>query len=165
MQTAAPTETTTKTPPPKPRDVSASASLMGLAEHRRQDWVLDVPEDHTPDDLLKASYWAHVAQGLEQYARIEARAETGEWVAELIVVQAGRNWATVKLLALHDLIPQANAKDAPEREVRHAVAWKGAIKKFCVVRLSDKAIISEGHANRPTADAALAQYENMIATS
>jgi hypothetical protein len=69
------------------------------------------------------------------------------------------------MLALHDLRPQDHPRAEQAGEAKHVVQWKGGIKKFCVVRLSDRAVISEGHANRPSADAALLQYENMIATS
>jgi hypothetical protein len=149
--------------PDKKRDVSAIPQSMGLAEAKRRDFVLDVPEEHSRTDLLDPSYWAHVARDLAPFDRIEARAETGEWFSELVVVSAGRNFAIVRELSHFDMTGQATAS-APVEMHRHAVQWKGS-RKFCVVRLSDKAIISEGHHARHDADSALIEYENRIAAS
>jgi hypothetical protein len=134
---------------------------MGLAEAKRRDFVVDVPEDHSRTDLLDPSYWAHVSRELSPFDRIEARAETGEWFCELVVVSAGRNYAIVREISYFDM---AGKDSAPTVEKRHTVKFRGP-KKFCVVRISDGAIISENHPTSIDAETALIQYETRIATS
>lgn len=153
---------TTPAPVEKKRDVSAIPQSMGLAEAKRRDFVLDVPEDHLRSDLLDPAYWAHVARELSAFDRIEARSETGEWFCELVVVSAGRNYAVVRELNYFDMAGQAPSESPVEP--KHMVMLRGP-KKFCVVRISDKAIISEGHPSRIDAETSLIQYENRIAAS
>lgn len=146
----------------KKREAVATMGAIGLADAKRRDFVLDVPEGHTREDLLDPSYWAHVAQEFVPFDRIEARAETGEWFSDLVVVSAGRTFVIVRELAFHNLNPKDTP--VPQTEVRHTVQWKGP-KKFCVIRLSDRAIISDGHHTRQDADTALVQYEARVALS
>ena len=148
--------------PEKKRDVSAIPRSMGLAEAKRRDFVVDVPEDHLRSDLLDPAYWAHVSRELSAFDRIEARSETGEWFCELVVVSAGRNYAVMRELSFFDMT--GSAVSEPPVESKHMVMLRGP-KKFCVVRISDKAIISEGHSSRIDAETALIQYENRIAAS
>lgn len=147
--------------PAKPRDVSALMTNIGLSEQLRQDWVLLVPEGHAPDDLLDTGYWAHVAQRFQQFDRIEARAETGEWLAELLVVRCGRNWASVKMLALHEL---NEATKVAGVAAKHFVKWRGAVHKWCVLRISDQQVIQTGLDSRLAAESALEQYERVLNT-
>jgi hypothetical protein len=145
----------------KKREVSAIPQSVGLAEAKRRDFVVDVPEEHRREDLLDPAYWAHVARELAPFDRIEARAETSEWFSELVVVSAGRNYAVVREISHFDMTGQASA---PSVEARHTVSWKGP-RKFCVVRLKDREVISDGHHTREDAQLALVQYENRISAS
>ena len=79
------------------RAVYAMPEYMQLAEQWRQDFVLHVPEEHTVEDLQDTAYWAHVAaqRAMQRFDRIEARAETGEWVADLLVVN-GETFRVIK---------------------------------------------------------------------
>lgn len=148
--------------PPK-RDASLVPQHIGLAESKRHDYVADIPEAHTREDLLQPGYWAHVATQLAPFDRIECRSETGEWFSDLVVISAGRNYAVVRELQHVNFTDQPAA--APQAvESKHHIVWKGP-KKFVVVRNSDKAIISEGHHTRTDAQLALDQYEARIATS
>jgi len=147
--------------PEKKRDVSAISNALGLAEAKRRDFVLNVPEDHLRSDLLDPAYWAHVSRELSAFDRIEARSETGEWFCELVVVSAGRNYAVMRELSFFDM---TGSVTEPPVESKHMVMLRGP-KKFCVVRISDKAIISEGHSSRIEAEMSLIQYENRIAAS
>lgn len=149
-------------PETKRKAVYAMPEYMQLAEQWRQDFVVHVPEEHTVEDLLEPAYWAHVAgaRAMQRFDRIEARAETGEWVADLLVVSAGRNWANVKLLATHDMTATAS-KATPE--ARHTVKLRGP-HKWCVMRISDGAVIQQGLETKQAAEIAMAQYENTLAT-
>lgn len=140
--------------------VYAMPDQIQIAEQWRQDFVLYVPEDHTVEDLTDPAYWAHVAaeRALQKMDRVEARAISGEWVAELMVVTAGRNYAQMKLLVVHDLstyVPKATA------EPKHEVRLRGP-HKWCVVRKSDGAVIQQGLDTKHAAEAAMTQYESTI---
>ena len=143
------------------RDVAARPEALGLAEQKRQDWVLDVPEEHTTEDLCDPAYWSHVAARFQMFDRIEARSDTCKWVAELMVVQAGRNWARVKLIVVHDTTA---TKGVPSTEPKHAVRLRGP-KKWSIVRIKDNVVIQENIATEVDAMAALQQYEHTLANT
>lgn len=129
---------------------------MGLAEARRRDWVVDAEEGTTEEEVLDPQYWAHMASQLQPMDRIDVRAETGDWLLELIVINRGRNWAQVHLAAKHDLAPRAEIMPAA---VKHEIKWKGTGKKFCVIRLADSAVVQEGFEDRLVAAQWLANHE------
>lgn len=143
------------------RAVILNPSRMALAEQWRQDWVINVPEADKIEDVLDFAYWSHVAQSMQQFDRIEARCETGEWTADLIVTDVGRNWAKVYLVAKHDLCPAGGSAGAPKASIKHRVEWKGPQRKHIVVRISDGAVIQEGIATKEAAQMWLLNYETV----
>lgn len=137
-------------------------SNMNLAEQWRQDWIINVPDGDSLDDVLNPGYWAHacIEKPMQQFDRIEARAENGEWVADLIVVAVGRNWVTMHLVKKHDLT--VGVDKVPEVKSGFEVVFKGP-RKFCVKRLSDDALIQEGIATKLEAYTWVENHERMIA--
>ena len=136
---------------------------MALAEQWRQDWVVNAEEGTTIEEVLDPSYWAHMAAHLQQFDRIEVRMETGQWVAELITKQVGRNWAAVHLVVKHDL--EASQDLTPDTAKKHEVVWRGSQHKHCVVRLADKEILQSGISSKTEAQAWLDNYERTISVS
>lgn len=114
---------------------------FGLAENKRQDWVLDVPVSVTLEQAMEPSYYAHVAAQMEPLDNVQLRCEDGSWVADLIVQFCERNYARV-VLKTHTKL--GSEKDAPEVSVEHRVEWKGPTLKWCVIRNSDNKIIKDG---------------------
>ncbi len=149
------------TTPPK-RDAVCVPQHLGLVESKRHDYVADIPEEHTREDLLQPGYWAHVATMFAPFDRIECRSETGEWFSDLVVISSGRNYAVMREVQHVNFTDQPTAP-VQAVESKHHIVWKGP-KKFVVVRNSDKAIISEGHHTRTDAQLALDQYEARIAS-
>lgn len=125
----------------KKRSVTLHPGRKQLAESARNLWVANAEAGTTIQDVLQTAYWAHVASELRTYDHIEVRLETGEWVAELLVVSQGLNWAKVHMLHFHDL---NGASEAPPDSQLHEVKWRGPQHKFCVVRLSDSAVLQAG---------------------
>ena len=144
---------------PVQRTIVLAEARLGLSEHRRQDWVVDAAEGTAVSDLSNPAYWAFVAGKFNPFDRVEVRVETGDWVAELIVVDVGRNWARMHLTAMHDLSTAARA--APANAILHKVEYKGPYKKHCVIRLSDSMMIQEGIATKLEAEAWLANHERV----
>lgn len=128
---------------------------MGLAESLRQDWVVNAEEGTTPQEVMAPEYWAHMASQLQQFDHVEVRMETGEWIAQLVVVSTGRNWAQMHLAGLIELEKRNEAAVA----AKHRVDWKGPQKKFSVIRSADQVAIQDGFASRVEADRWLANYE------
>lgn len=147
--------------PAKKREVVLVEPRIGLAEHKRQEWVVEAEEGTMPEDILEPVYWSHVAARFNRLDRIEVRQETGEWICELIVVNAERNWASVHVSAFHDLrkVPTT----APSSSIKHRVIWKGNHKKHCVIRIADAAIIQEGFATAALAQEWMANHERVTA--
>lgn len=129
---------------------------FGLAESKRQDFVVDVAMGVLVDEIVQPSYWSHVAGQLYAGDHIEARAEDFSWIAHLIVKFAEKNYAVVHLdrviqLEKVDLNPVASAK--------HRVEWKGPMHRFCVIRVADSEKVQGGFKTRGEADDWMKNHE------
>lgn len=126
-----------------------------LAEQVRNAWVVNAEEGTTIQDVLEPSYWAHVARELKPYDHIEVRLETGDWIAQLLVISQGLNWAKVHMLQKHDL---AMSQEAPPSSQKHEVKWRGPQHKWCVMRLIDNQALQTGM-EKDEASAWMRNYE------
>lgn len=158
------TATTEKPAPQKHRPSGKSAPVImpdrvGLAESKRQDWVVDVPIAHTLQHCLDPSYWAHVAAQMEPLDHIELRAEDGSWIAYLVVRFCERSYARV---VLDREVKLDGELAAPAESVKHRVEWKGTQLKHCVIRNSDDKILQQGIRSKPEADRWLIDYEKTV---
>lgn len=130
---------------------------VGLAEHKRSDWVVDVEVGVSTDDILDPSFWSFVSKDFNPYDTIEVRADDGKWIAHLRVVSCERNYAKVQLRGPVEEIKH-NA-DVPNASVKHKIEFKGAHLKHCVIRVSDSAVLQNGFKTRDEADVWLRSYE------
>lgn len=140
----------------KRRSVIIDPQRMHLAEFERQDWIVNAEEGTLISDIVDPGYWAHMAAQMKPYDRIEVRLETGEWIAEVLVLSTDRNWAKVHLLVKYDIAPELVNSISP---LQHAVEWKGVQKKHCVIRKSDQKIVQEGFEDKNKALQWLANHE------
>ena len=122
---------------------------IGLAEQLRQDWVVNAEEGTTIKDVLDPGYWAHCAAQMQVYDHVEVRLETGEWLAELLVLDVGRNYARMYLAKVHDFA-EVNT-EMPTNAITHKVEWKGPQRKHVVIRLADNAAVQEGFSEKSAA--------------
>lgn len=142
------------------RVVILSEARRGLAEAMRQDWVVNAEEGTTPEDVMQSVYWSHVSARMQPFDRIDVRAETGEWLMELLVMQSGRNFALVHKLAFHDLRKtQESAIDSEKFEV----SWKGPQRKYAVIRKADSQIVQDGFSDKRSAEVWMDQHEKAAA--
>lgn len=119
-----------------------------------------IPEHGTPfEDILKPAYWSHVAAKFHPTDRIEVLAEDGSWFAELIVISAARNWASVSVLRFVELAEVVTPKPQADQ---FAVQWKGQKLLHCVIRQSDKVIIKDSFSTAAEASKWLESYENTL---
>jgi hypothetical protein len=128
-----------------------------LAEHARQEWVINAEDGTSVEDILQPGYWAHCAGNMQPFDRVEVRLETGDWTADLIVVTCGRNWASMKLIAKHDLL--AKETPTPITPMDHEVIYKGPQLLHCVIRKSDSAVIMDRMRTKAEALAWLENFE------
>lgn len=141
------------------RDVVLSPSRMALAEHWRQDWCVNAEIGTTADDITSSGYFAHMAEQLKPYDHIEVRSEDGTWMANLIVVNAERNWAHVKLVSYIELTDESNAVEAASK--KNIVQFKGPHHKWSVIRVADGDKIKTGCASRDEATVWMNEYEKV----
>lgn len=138
------------------REVSLMPTRLSLAEHWRRDFCVNAEEGTLPADIVNPAYWSHVAAQLQQFDRIDVREETGAWLAELIVVDAGRNYAKVFMAKCH-IFQDIDKMPAPA--AKHRVEWKGPQRRHSVIRIADGQVLQEGFPDKSAASAWLENYE------
>ena len=140
------------------RVVILNPQRIGLAEQKRQDWIVDAEEGTTIEDVLNPAYWAHCAAQMSVFDNIFVRLETGEWMVHLIVLQTGRNYLRAHLAHQYDF---TNADTStPANAITHVVEWKGPVKKHVVIRKADGAVIQDGFSGKNEAQQWLTNYLN-----
>ena len=140
------------------RSPTLQPERMRLAEYDRQDWVINCEPEITVEDILEPGYWAHVAQLMKPYDHIEARAEDGTWVADLVVTGCDRTWAKVALKQQYHL----TSKDVSLSQAnKHEVQWKGPQLRWATVRTDDRAIVKAGFQTKEEAGAWTKEHEKV----
>lgn len=147
-------------PAAKKRAVVVDPQRMQNAEYLRRDWVCTAEEGTTVDDLLDPGYWSHVATQLTMYDRIEVRIDSGEYLLELLVKEAGRNWAQVALLHHHDLAGKVTTGEAVTADFD--AVFKGPLRKWCAIRKSDSVALHEKMETKAQALEWISGYERTI---
>lgn len=150
------------TPPPAPtgnRSPAISVERVKLAEYDRQNWVVNVEPGQTVEDLKRPDYWCHVAQQLSPYDHIEARAEDGSWIADLIVVRAESRWAKV---LVKDVI--VLEEDDTEGSELHSVKWHGPQHKWSIFSAANGEIVRDGFKTKGEAEAWRIDHEKTLST-
>jgi hypothetical protein len=132
---------------------------MKSAEYARQDFVIDADEGTTREDILRTDYWAHVSPMFKPFDHLDVREESGAWVAQLLVVDSGRNWAKVHVMQFHDL--HATAAIATPAD-RYKIEWKGTHHKYSVIRLNDNAVVQNGFGTKDEAAVWLKGHETIV---
>ena len=79
-------------PEPKRAPQIGEGRVMG-SEYARQDWVANLEDGTTLEDIMRPEFWSHNAARFQPYATIECRAEDGTWIAYLVVTGCDRTWA------------------------------------------------------------------------
>lgn len=112
-------------------------------------------------DLQDPAFWAHHAVRMRPCDEIRARAEDGSWVAYLLVLDASRTWARVKVLSEHKLgtadvaLSQAVLEDQEKRvaeiKANFTITFRGP-HRHSVIRKQDKTVMSEDHITKADAE-------------
>lgn len=130
-----------------------------MAEHGRNVWLVTAESSEHPQDFLKPEFYAHVAKDMRPFDHVEVRTDDGLYWALLLVLTADKTWAKVEPLIEKRLQP-VNHEQAVD--TGYVVEFKGPNRKWSVIRKMDKSAVSEGHADRPSAEAWLGQHLRTI---
>lgn len=117
---------------------------MKEGQYERTVWVITAHENTYPQDFTDPAYWSHVASKLRPWDRIEARANDGTWYAELIVLEAGRNWARVQLLSAISLTTADIAMTQSNKLSAYEIVFRGPHSQWSVIRKADREVVHEG---------------------
>lgn len=133
-----------KAPEPERKVRQIEAPRFAGLEYGREAWLATAFANTTPQDLLDPSYWSHVSMKMRPRARIEAWADDGTWMAEYVVLDCGRNWAKLHLLAVHHLTTADVATSQADAMSPYEVTFRGHHAKWSVIRKTDRAVMHEG---------------------
>jgi len=120
------------------------------------DWTLTVERGTSLEDVLNPAFLSNVAARLHPYDHIRVRVDSGEWYAELMVLDCGRVWAKLVVLSKYELVGEA--VNAEEMDDQFYVQHRGPHLKFCVVRKSDKEPIKDQFASKAEAQTWLSSH-------
>lgn len=129
-----------------------------LDEHVNANHTITVETGTTPEDLLNPALYANISNRMNAYDHIRVRTDTGEWYAELLVLDCGKNWARVVQLYFIDL--RGKETELPDNDVynKFAVMHRGPHLKWCVIRKEDKEPIKEQCNSKQEAQSWLSSY-------
>lgn len=113
-------------------------------EFMRSEYLCTAHPNTTPEDLLAPEYWAHISAQLRPRDRIEAWANDGSWMAEYVVLEAGRNWARLHLLQVYHFTSGDQAMTQADAMSPYEITFRGPHAKWSVVRKSDRQVVHEG---------------------
>lgn len=125
-------------------------------EYVNTNWTVTVEAGTSIEDVLNPAFFANIAVKMHQYDRIRVRIDTGEWYAELLVLDCARTWAKTFKLSYFELVKPG--ADDPAIDDQYFVKHNGPHYKFCVIRKTDKEIMKEGFATKQEAHAWLAAH-------
>ena len=138
--------------------MSLDPSRFAADEYVNTNWTLTAEAGTSIEDVMNPAFLANVAVKLHPYDHIRVRVDTGEWYAELMVLDCGRTWAKTFKLNYYELVKDSNDELTEGADAQYSVKFLGPHKKFCVVRRSDKEVIKEGCMTKQDANVWLSQY-------
>ncbi len=118
------------------------------AGHLAQSWEFELPADRAIEEALDPLAWAHIGLKLRPHDTIRLIPQAGRDFIQLLVLEAGRGYAKVKLL--HH-IPMDAPVDEAEPTAELSVKWVSPQTKWGVIRNSDKVRLKDGFENRQDA--------------
>jgi hypothetical protein len=144
---------------PRPAPVPLAEDRWKLKEHMNPGGWICVPHLTTVEDLHQPVFWANVARHLRPSSTVEIHWDDGSQFAEVYVLSAGRNWASISLLRHRTLEKPL----LPQQAHQYGIAYNGPVDKYRVSRLNDNAVIRAGFASEGDARKFLDEYVRKLA--
>lgn len=142
--------------------VALKEARMREATYWRNEWAINPEYGVTVDDMLKPDFWAHVAQKLRPWDKIEARAEDGAYFVEFVVLDAAKTWAKVALVNTPTVFKENVGPSDISIDDKYIAQWKGPQRKWIVVRKVDKASLKEELATKSDAIRWISEHEKAM---
>lgn len=137
------------------------SSQLQAGDYCNTVWrVRDASPATSIEDLLRPETWAHCARSFKQYDEIVVIPQGGPFRAHLIVMEAGPNFAKVRVLGVAML--NATEEALPD-EAPVGVKWNGPKHRFVVFRKSDNEVLRPGFAIKAEAEDWARQHVSAMA--
>ena len=144
----------------KPRPTPAlSRSNFRLRESANNSFRAICARGVTRERLLDSDYWATCAEMMVPFDTVYCCAEDRSYFAELLVLEAGRGYASMVELAYHPLPALLVTGDGlpPNHEIIHL----GPDELYAVKRCSDAVILGKGFSSKQDALAFLLDHATL----
>jgi hypothetical protein len=175
--------TAQKSPPPPPAAPPGPARIvpqitpdrMKQREHNTAAYDIVLQAGVEPDDILPVAYWSHLAETfraakLHGDVELTVMTEDLKWRGELVVIDAGVNWARVVFKTTENgqrFITKLGGLQ-PQKIVilaGHTVNYAGIFDKWRVVRDSDGQVLTRNHNTEGECYTWLSEYAKSIRTT
>ena len=128
-------------------------------EHFCRHYGLALAHDVPLERALEQDFWAHVGGKLRPFDRITLMAEDRTWMAETVVLSAGKGFARLHLLQRFDLVASADELEAAEADALPlTVKWNGPKEKWVVIRKADQNKLKTGIDSKADAESFALNY-------
>lgn len=162
-------------PTAEPRRVpQLTMDRVQQAEFSRVLYTVILPAGVDPDDILPVAYWAHFGETLrvaklQGEVEILVTAEDLKWRGELIVVDAGANWARVVFKTTEDgkrFITKLGGLQSHKIVMLpgHTVNYAGVFSKWRVMRDADNKMLRDKFNTEGEAYSWLSEYAKSVST-
>lgn len=130
---------------------------FGLAEFKQRHHIADVHQDVLESDVLEPGYWAHVADQMKTLDIISCRWQDSSKVVHLRVIRSGARFCNVVRIGFEDL--SKGSIERPAGTINLIAKYKGTVRKWAAVRLSDDHVLHDGMETRAEAEVWIEQHE------
>lgn len=124
---------------------------------RQMHFIVEAEIGTTLERIMEPEYWVNVAPRVQAGSRIDVHMEDYSAIYEFFVVDCGRSFVKVHLLAQHEL-EKIDTKARLSLESTE-VQWMGAHRKYAVVRKSDNQVLHDKFAKQNEAIKYAVNYE------
>jgi hypothetical protein len=137
------------------RNVQCPPGRLKLMTHAHNYWAINAPAGAEPADIETDSFWSLMSQKIRAFDRFEVLADDGTWLVQGIIKACGSTWAKVHIIQTIELGQSID----PVTTARFRSEWRGPENLWCVIRVSDGAVIHDKLDTAATANKLLAEHD------
>lgn len=130
---------------------------MKASEFANTNYTVVVENDTTFEDIQKIEFWSTHAYKMRNLDRVTIVPDDTTWLADALVLQAGKNWARVRILNSYRLDAEKSGTETDP----HYVEWKGPHRKWEVIRRQDGEVIKSELQSREDAQLYMREHEKL----
>jgi hypothetical protein len=119
------------------------------AEYAFSLWRLAVPSETSIEDLKRSAFYAHIAQHLRNGDVIQVMPDNRAYFAELLVVDAGAQYAKVALL--REVKLEALQAGASSAFPGYSIEYAGDHERWRIIREADRKVLKAHQASQADA--------------